>query len=86
MRKNISEEKILGDVLKFHRLKANKTQESLALDAGLDRTYISMLERGEASPTFKTLLNVSKALNVHLTEIVADFESKKHEALNQSKE
>lgn len=64
----------LGKVLKSFRLNVGKTQEEIALDAGLDRTYISMLERGEASPTFMTLEILAKTLNVKISQIVMKYE------------
>lgn len=64
----------LGKVLKSFRLNVGKTQEEIALDAGLDRTYISMLERGEASPTFMTLETLAKTLNVKISQIVMKYE------------
>lgn len=64
----------LGKVLKTYRLTTGKTQEQIALEAGLDRTYISMLERGEASPTFVTLEILAKTLNVTITELVMKYE------------
>ena len=64
----------LGKILKTERLARNKTQEQIALEAGLDRTYISMLERGEASPTLATLEIICRALNVRLSEIILRYE------------
>lgn len=45
-------EYLFGDLLKQARLKAGMTQESLAFQAELDRTYISLLETGKRQPTF----------------------------------
>lgn len=64
----------LGKILRSFRLYVGKTQEQIALEAGLDRTYISMLERGEASPTFVTLEVLAKTLNVKVSEIVMKYE------------
>ncbi len=64
----------LGKVLKAFRLDVGKTQEQVALEAGLDRTYISMLERGEASPTFITLEIIAKTLNVKISQIALKYE------------
>lgn len=64
----------LGKVLKSFRLNVGKTQEEIALEAGLDRTYISMLERGEASPTFVTLEILAKTLNVKISQLVMKYE------------
>ena len=42
---------IFGKVLKDLRLDAGYSQEKLALDCGLDRTFVSMLERGKRQPS-----------------------------------
>jgi transcriptional regulator with XRE-family HTH domain len=63
-----------GKVLKKLRLEAGYTQESLAHEANLERTHISMLERGHRCPTLKTLIQIATALNISLTELVAAFE------------
>ena len=60
-----------GTVLKKLRVEAGHTQESLAHEANLERTHISMLERGHRSPTLKTLAQIAKALNISLTNLIA---------------
>jgi transcriptional regulator with XRE-family HTH domain len=69
-------EQVCGEVLRELRACSGKTQETIALDAGLDRTYISMLERGLRQPTLETLLVLSVALGVTASEIVAKVESR----------
>ncbi len=39
------------------------TQEELAFRAGLDRTYISLLERGIKSPTLTTFFQLCRVLD-----------------------
>lgn len=51
-----------GKVLKEARLMAGLSQEELALESGLDRTYISMLERSVKIPTISTLVKLSGPL------------------------
>jgi transcriptional regulator with XRE-family HTH domain len=50
------------------------SQESLAVDAGIDRTYVSRLERGIENPTVAILERLSRALRA---EIVEFFDSAK---------
>lgn len=69
-------DQIFGDVLRGLRKEAGITQETLALDAELDRTYISMLERGQRQPTLQTLLALARCLGVSAAQIVADVESR----------
>ncbi|MCA7889714.1 helix-turn-helix domain-containing protein [Burkholderia contaminans] len=51
------------------------SQEALAFDAGLDRTYISLLELGRRSPTLETMLAIAHALGISLTELAAATEA-----------
>lgn len=53
-----------GKVLRSLRIDQQMTQEELAFDAGLQRHYISMLERGTSSPTLKTIFSLSAALSI----------------------
>lgn len=46
------------------------SQEKLAFQSNLDRTYISMLERGVHQPTLNTLLSLAEALNMKASELV----------------
>jgi transcriptional regulator with XRE-family HTH domain len=45
------------------------SQEALAVDAGIDRTYVSRLERGLENPTVAILEQISEALQVEITEL-----------------
>lgn len=56
--------KIIGDVLKELREESGFTQEQLAFKSDLDRTYISLLERGLRMPTVITLFRLSSALDI----------------------
>jgi transcriptional regulator with XRE-family HTH domain len=47
------------------------TQENLGFEAGLRRTYISVLELGGQQPSLTTILKLSKALGRSAAEIVA---------------
>lgn len=63
-----------GEYLKEVRIRNNKSQQELALDASIDRTYVSLLERGYASPTLLLLMALSKPLGLPTSELVAGFE------------
>lgn len=77
MDKRADDLKLFGKVLRDLREEAGKTQEALALDCALDRTYISKMERGESSPTFSTLLAISDALEMPLSQMLLRFENTK---------
>lgn len=53
-----------GEVLRECRAKAGFSQEELALKADLDRTYISLLERGLRQPTLETLFTLAGVLGI----------------------
>ena len=67
-------EEAFGEVLRTVRLSRKLSQEALAHESGLDRTYISLLERGERQPTLRTLIALSRALNVTASSLVAKTE------------
>ena len=46
------------------RVEVGVSQEKLALMAGLDRTFISLLERGLRQPSLGSILALSAHLNV----------------------
>ncbi|WP_141335995.1 helix-turn-helix domain-containing protein [Paenibacillus sp. tmac-D7] len=57
-------------ILKTLRINNKLSQEELAFRSDLDRTYISMLERGIHQPTISTLFALSKALNIKASEMI----------------
>ncbi len=75
-------EETLGKVLKKYRTQKGLSQEQLALDADLDRTFISLLERGLRQPSLNTLLQISNALDTKASEIVAQVEIELSKLLN----
>jgi len=63
-----------GAALRRLRQSTRQTQESLAFECGLDRTYISLLELGARSPTLDTLVALSKGLGISLSELMVAVE------------
>jgi len=60
-----------GRVLREQRERASLSQEELAKAAQLNRTYISLLERGIRQPTLETLFRIADALSVAPSTLVA---------------
>jgi transcriptional regulator with XRE-family HTH domain len=54
--------------LKKLRVKQRLSQENLAVDARIDRTYVSRLERGLENPTIAVLERLAKALDTRIVE------------------
>ncbi|WP_185245223.1 helix-turn-helix domain-containing protein [Citrifermentans bremense] len=63
-------EEAFGRVLCELRGKKGLSQEKLALEANLDRTFISLLERGLRQPSLKTILELSKVLGVKAAYLI----------------
>lgn len=59
----------LGRRIKQCRHAADKSQETLAFEAHIDRTYISAIERGIANPSVETVANICYVLGITLAEL-----------------
>jgi transcriptional regulator with XRE-family HTH domain len=67
-------EKAFGQALREIRTGKEISQEQLGLDAGFDRTYISLVERGINSPTIRTVVKLAGVLKVAPSKIVVRME------------
>lgn len=56
--------KLLGVNVRKLRLAADLTQEQLAAEAGMERSYVSDLERGTRNPSVAALGRLAEALQV----------------------
>lgn len=54
------------------RVKRGLSQERLAFDAGIDRSYVGGLERQEKNPTVDLLDRLAKTLSVHVSELLIE--------------
>jgi transcriptional regulator with XRE-family HTH domain len=61
-----------GTSLRKLRLSKGISQEQLADLAGLHRTYISSVERGERNVTLQTIEKMAKALCVSMSKLMPD--------------
>lgn len=52
-------------------MKRALSQEALAVDAGVDRSYVGRIERGVENPTVETLDRLAKALEVSAAELLS---------------
>jgi transcriptional regulator with XRE-family HTH domain len=59
-----------GRVLRQARTGCGLTQEKLALDSGLDRTFIWLLERGLRQPSLMTLVQLADSLGAEAAGLV----------------
>lgn len=65
-----------AEVLRQLRERAGLSQEALAEKSGLDRTYISLLERAQRQPTLKTLVRLADALGTSLSALSKKVEER----------
>lgn len=60
----------LGNNIRKLRARAGISQEDLAFQAGLDRTYLGGAERGERNLTVLSLLKICRPLKVSLSVLL----------------
>ena len=65
-------EQAFGIVLRDLRQARSLSQEALALESGLDRTFVSLLERGLRQPSLTTILQLAGPLGVAPDDLVAE--------------
>lgn len=63
-----------GKALRARRKQAGLTQEELALNAEVQRNYVSLIERNVNQPTVTIIFKLAKALNCSPKELIADVE------------
>ncbi|MDE2465237.1 MAG: helix-turn-helix transcriptional regulator [Alphaproteobacteria bacterium] len=61
-------------MLRALRKRAGLSQEQLALDADVQRNYVSLLERGLNSASLKTIFKLSEALHVSPSDLLVQAE------------
>ena len=61
----------LGKAIIKLRKKNNLSQENLALDCYIDRSYLADIERGKSNPSFKILYKIARRLKIKLWCLMA---------------
>lgn len=69
-----------GKVLRRLRTEAGLTQEQLAFEADLRRTYISILELGRQQPSLTTFLKIAHALCLPAADLMQAVEDEAAQA------
>ncbi|TAL13830.1 MAG: XRE family transcriptional regulator [Aquabacterium sp.] len=62
----------LGDAIRRVRLERGVSQEELAHQSEIDRSYMSSIERGQQNPGIVSILRIAQALDTTLTELAAE--------------
>jgi transcriptional regulator with XRE-family HTH domain len=60
--------KLVGHNLRRIRVGKEVSQEQLAFDAGVDRSYLGGIERGEENPSIDTLEKIAAILTVEIRD------------------
>ncbi|MNI89437.1 hypothetical protein D3C73_1468330 [compost metagenome] len=79
-------EQIFGNVLRNLRKKHQISQETLAFQSNLDRTYISMLERHVHQPSLQSLFALAEALGMKASEFIELMEAEMKEVPYENKD
>jgi transcriptional regulator with XRE-family HTH domain len=62
----------LGEAIRNARKAQGISQEKLALAAGVDRSYMGRVERGDNNVAILTLLKIAQALGLKIGDIIGD--------------
>jgi len=66
----------LGSAIREQRLNRGWSQEDLALEAGLHRTYIGSIERGQRNVSVVNLEKIARALDLEVSELLRAAEAR----------
>jgi len=64
----------LGDALRRRRLERGISQEELAFQAQVDRSYVGRVERGDNNVAILTLLKLAHSLELTMKELMDEAE------------
>ena len=62
-------DKIIGMNIRLQRVKRSISQEGLADMAGIARSTMGIVERGEQSPTIQTIAKIANALQIDIYKL-----------------
>lgn len=60
----------IGQLIRNKRTELKITQETLALQCGIDRSYMGRVERGEVNLTVEKLYEIASALEINAKELI----------------
>jgi transcriptional regulator with XRE-family HTH domain len=64
----------LGQVVSLRRKRLGMSQQDLAEDSGVDRAFISNVERGKRNPSFGTIASIANGLRMRFARLVDNCE------------
>lgn len=69
MRRSERPQPALGEAVRQLREKRGATQEAVARNGGITTATLSLIERGQANPTWDTLKRITAALGSSMSEL-----------------
>lgn len=66
---------LVGQVIQKKREQKKLSQEVVSGLAGIGRTHLSAIERGERKPTLDTFFKIAEALNIRPSVLMAEIEA-----------
>ena len=76
MNKPMLDPMIVGNTISRIRKQKGLSQEVMSGLADIGRTHLSAIERGERKPTLETLYRLAIALDIKMSDIVKQMESR----------
>ena len=68
-------QQIFGETIKKIRLEKGLSQETLAFEADIDRTYISDIEKGERNISIQVASKLALALQISFSDLIKKIEN-----------
>lgn len=65
---------LVGQIIQRKREQKKLSQEVISGLAGIGRTHLSAIERGERKPTLETFFKIAEALNTRPSVLMAEIE------------
>ncbi len=78
-------QELLGSIIVAFRKEADLSQEDLAYESGVDRSFMSKIETGQTAVSLLTLMRLGKTLGRKTSDFIIELERRMEEAAAQGK-
>lgn len=68
--------KCIGEIISERREKLGMTQDELAARSGVNRSFISNIEKGRRNPSISSVANLAKGLKMKFSVLLARSEAR----------
>ena len=69
--------KRLSRAVRIARGRTGLSQEALALQAGINRSYVGQIERGVGNPSLRVLVKLAETLGLDVAELLAQVKPRR---------